>query len=834
MFSTPVTNPAWTYPSVTGQTVEEQWGGLPCNAFAYRVLDVTDQRGHLAGLMLSMLGAEVIKIEPPAGVITRAIGPFDDSGNSLTHLAYDRGKKSVVLDLQSPEGRSVLFDLAEGADCLIESQGAGTLEGLGLSSQSLLDRNPALVVGTLTAFGHTGPKAHWPATDLTLMASACTMAFTGDADRSPLRVSVPQAFHFGAAVLAGGVVAALFERGRSGLGQVVDVAAQQVIPMATQAGVLAEACNFPTPIRSGGGATVGPIDLRLVYPAKDGFVSITHVFGDAIGPVTARLMDWVLEEGFVAPDIANLDWVNFATMLESGDVKVEQWEEAKESVARCTSSKTKAELLEVAMERKLLMAPIADVSEVLASDQLSHRSYFDRIDLGGEEIEAPGRFALTKQTPLKAASRVSNLGANTEEVLAAARTLPLSEFGDIAPSTPLEGIKVVDFMWSLAGPFTTRALSDLGATVVKIESIHKPDAARGFLPVWDNEPGLERSALFDTANAGKLSLALNMNRPEALEVIYDLIGWADVLCDSFSPGKMNSWGLSWDKVRELNPRLIMLSTCLTGQSGPTANFAGYGNLGAALSGFYGLAGWPDRAPSGPFGAYTDYTSTHFMLATLLAALDKQRRTGSGEHIDLAQTEAALHFIAPALIEASATGRVAAATGNDDPDMSPHGGFPCLGDDEWVAIAVESDAHWTRLCRVMERADLESNAELASVNGRRDNQILVDQAVTEWTSSKSAGEVMSLLVEAGVAAHQVQSSAECLADPQLKHREAFIWLEHPDRQCIVENTRFALSRSSHGPKGPAPVLGEHTFEVLTELLGYDGERVAELASVEALE
>lgn len=801
---------------------------------AYRVLDVTDQRGHLAGLMLSMLGAEVIKIEPPGGVVTRSIGPFDREGNSLTHAAYDRGKKSVVIDLQSSEGKDLLLDLAEGADCLIESQGAGVFKSLGMSTETLLGRNPTIVLGTLTAFGHDGPKAHWPATDLTLMASACTMAFTGDADRSPLRVSVPQAFHFGAAVLAGGVVAALFERGRSGLGQVVDVAAQQVIPMATQGGVLAEACNFPTPTRSGGGTKVGPIDLRLVYPAKDGFVSITHVFGDVIGPVTAQLMDWVLEEGFVTPDIANLDWVNFATMLESGEVTVEQWEVAKDSVARCTSSKTKAELLKVAMERKLLMAPIADASEVLGSDQLSHRSYFDCLHLGDEEISAPGRFALAKQTPLKAASQVTELGADTEEVLSSARSISLSPLDEIAPSAPLEGVKVVDFMWSLAGPFSTRTLTDLGATVVKIESIHKPDAARGFLPVWDNEPGLERSALFDTANAGKLSLALNMNSPKALEVLFDLVEWADVLCDSFSPGKMDFWGLGWNNVRKINPRLIMLSTCLTGQFGPTASFAGYGNLGAALSGFYGLAGWPDRAPSGPFGAYTDYTSTHFILATLLAALDKQRRTGLGEYIDLAQTEAALHFIAPALMEASATGRVAAAMGNDDPDMSPHGGFPCQGDDEWVAIAVKDDVQWTRLCQLMERTDLESNSELLSLSGRKANQILVDQAVTNWTATRPASQVMSLLIGAGIAAHHVQSSAECLTDPQLNHREAFVWLEHPDRQCVVENTRFALSRSTHGPRGPAPLLGEHTFEVLSELLGYDVEKIAELAGAEALE
>ncbi len=821
-------------PTQYGADYERGTGGNRAMLSAYRVLDITDQRGHLAGFMLSMLGAEVIKIEPPEGVATRRSGPFDDSGNSLTHLAYDRGKKSVVLDLASSEGRSRLLDLVEGADCLIESQGAGVLESLGLSYQYLLDRNPSLVVGTLTAFGHTGPKASWPATDLTLMASACTMAFTGDADRSPLRVSVPQAFHFGAAVLAGGVVAALFERGRSGLGQVVDVAAQQVIPIATQAGVLAEACNFPTPKRSGGGAKVGPIDLRLVYPAKDGFVSITHVFGDAIGPVTARLMDWVLEEGFVTPDIANLDWVNFALMLESGEVTATQWEQAKESVARCTSSKTKTELLEVAMERKLLMAPIADIGDVLASDQLNHRSYFDRIALGDDEITAPGRFALTKQTPLNAANQISELGENTQQVLATPRKISISELGEVEPSAPLEGVKVVDFMWSLAGPFTTRALADLGATVVKIESTHKPDAARGFLPVWDNEPGLERSALFDTANAGKLSLALNMNRPEALEVMHDLIGWADVLCDSFSPGKMDSWGLSWEKVQGLNPRLIMLSTCLTGQSGPTANFAGYGNLGAALSGFYGLAGWPDRAPSGPFGAYTDYTSTHFMLTTLLAALDKQRRTGSGEYIDLAQTEAALHFIAPAVLEASATGRLATAIGNDDSDMSPHGGFACLGEDKWVAIAVEDDVQWTRLCRIIERPDLEADPEMSSVAGRRAAQTLIELAITEWTSTRPADLVMGLLVEAGIAAHQVQSSAECLADPQLKHREAFIWVEHPDRQCLVENSRFALSRSTHGPKGPAPLLGEHTFEVLSGLLGYGAEKIADLAAAETLE
>jgi benzylsuccinate CoA-transferase BbsF subunit len=278
----------------------------------------------------------------------------------------------------------------------------------------------------------------------------------------------------------------------------------------------------------------------------------------------------------------------------------------------------------------------------------------------------------------------------------------------------------------------------------------------------------------------------------------------------------------------------MLSTCLTGQFGPTSTFAGYGNLGAALSGFYGLAGWPDRPPSGPFGAYTDYTSTHFMLATVLASLDRQRRTGLGEYIDLAQTEAALHFISPALLEASATNRITSGMGNDDPDMVPHGAFPCLGEDQWVAIAVEDDEKWQDLCHVIGRADLADEDSLATAAGRRLSQSEVDEAINSWTSTRSAAEITDSLVQAGVAAHQIQSSAECLSDPQLEHRRAFVWFEHPDRKCIVENSRFKLSRSEHGPKVRAPFLGEHTFEILSDLVGYSSEQIADLAAAEVLE
>ena len=814
----------------------------------YRVLDLTDERGHLAGMILASFGAEVIKVEPPQGVRTRRSGPFSDRGTSLTHAAYDRGKRSVVLDLESTQGCEQLLSLAGGADVIIESLGAGVLDALGIGPESLAAAHPALVVGTLTAYGHQGPKALWPATDLTVMASGCTMAFTGDADRSPVRVSVPQAFHLGAAVLAGGVISALFERGRSGLGQVVDVAAQQVVPIATQGGVLSAACNFPTPIRTSGGLSVGPIDLRLVYPALDGFVSITHVFGGAIGPLTGRLMDWCVEEGHTTAEIAGLDWVNFAALLESGEVSIDTWEAAKAAVAALTSSKTKAELLSAAMERRLLIAPINDVAEVLESSQLAARGYLTPLMIDGRQYRAPGPFARCSEVPLTPLTELAGLGEHTDEVLGTPRrpfigattatrttSTTTTKKTDQGPrERPLDGVKVIDFTWSLAGPFTTRMLADLGATVVKIESIHKPDAGRGFLPIWDNVPGLEQSALFDSANAGKLSLALDMRTAQAHEVIRDLVRWADLLCESYSPRAMRGWGLHYDALKEINPALVMLSTCLMGQDGPLASFAGYGNLGAAMSGFYGLAGWPDRPPSGPFGAYTDYTSTHLMAATVLAALDHQRRTGDGQHIDMSQAEAAIHFIAPALLDAEVTGNVAVRAGNADPDMAPHGGYRCVGDDEWVAIAVINDAAWQRLCVVIGRDDLAAESGLATVAGRLVAHERIDQAVEKWTLTYSATSATELLIGAGIAAHAVQSSAECLADPQLALREHFVWLEHPDRGCVVENGRFQLSRSESGPRQRAPFLGEHTFDVLTEFLGYDPDHIADLAATEVLE
>jgi benzylsuccinate CoA-transferase BbsF subunit len=202
-------------------------------------------------------------------------------------------------------------------------------------------------------------------------------------------------------------------------------------------------------------------------------------------------------------------------------------------------------------------------------------------------------------------------------------------------------------MWVMAGPAGTRMLADYGPQIVRLESTRYIDTARTLAPFHANQPGPESSGLFQNLNTGKRMLTLDVRTPAGRAVALDLVRWADVVTESFAPGRMRALGLDYETLRQVNPRLVMLSTCLMGQTGPRAGFAGYGNLAAAISGFSNLGGWPDRAPAGPFSAYTDYVSPRFIALAILAALEHRRRTGEGQYIDCSQAECSLHFLGPA-------------------------------------------------------------------------------------------------------------------------------------------------------------------------------------------
>lgn len=405
----------------------------------------------------------------------------------------------------------------------------------------------------------------------------------------------------------------------------------------------------------------------------------------------------------------------------------------------------------------------------------------------------------------------------------------------MAKELPLTGVKVLDFMWAIAGPGSTRMLADYGATVVRVETSHRFDACRTVGPFQNGRPGAESSGLFYNMNAGKHPFSVDLSKPEGREVILDLVRWADVVTESFSPKAMQAWGFDYDSLRKVKPNIIMLSTCLMGQTGPMAKFAGFGNLAAAIVGFTNLAGWPDRPPAGPFGAYTDYIAPWFNASAILAALEYRNRTGQGQLIDLSQGEAALHFLAPALLDTRVNQRKQERDGNHDLNYAPHGVYPTTGTDCWIAIAVTTDDQWRGLCTVMGRTDLVTDTRFATTAARLAHQHELDEPITAWTKEQDKFALEAALQAAGVPATAVRTMKELAADPQLVHRQHFVQLDHPKfGKTTVEGSRFRLSRTPARIEGEAPTLGRDNQYVLETLLGYSEERITEIVALGVLE
>jgi crotonobetainyl-CoA:carnitine CoA-transferase CaiB-like acyl-CoA transferase len=398
----------------------------------------------------------------------------------------------------------------------------------------------------------------------------------------------------------------------------------------------------------------------------------------------------------------------------------------------------------------------------------------------------------------------------------------------------LKGVKILDFTWVMAGPAATRMLADYGATVVRVESPTRIDTARTLHPRHHNEAGSDSSGCFGNNNAGKLGIALDLGKPEGRAVVLDLVRWADVVTESFSPKAMRNWRLAYDDLRQVNPAIIMLSSCLMGQTGPLSKMAGFGTMGASLSGFHNLTGWPDRAPAGVFGAYTDYVSPRFTAIAILAALEHRRRTGRGQYIDQSQAEASTHFLTPAILDYSANGREQSRMGNADAHHCPHGVYPAAGVDRWAAIVCRSDEEWRALCGVIGRDDLARDPRLRSAADRQRHREEIDRAIGEWSCGHEAAEIERLAQARRIPAHQVQTSGDCFEDPQFRHRGHFVELEHPVHgTTIVEGPRVKLSRTPGQATRAAPTLGRDNQYVLTEILGYDEQRISQLVVAGAM-
>ncbi len=798
----------------------------------YRMLDLTTERGYLCGKILSDLGAEVIKVEPPGGDPDRLLPPFyrDIPGpeRGLFWMAYNAGKKSVTLDIRSADGQRALKELVDGTDFLVESFPVGYLDSLGLGYPALSKINPRLIMASISPFGQEGPFSRWKGPDIVPWAMSGYMWMSGEPGHSPLRIShVPQSYLHASAATASGLLLALRHRHLTGYGQYIDTSAQQCpVWMLTHTYAYWEIAGAKLG-RGGAYRNFGSVFLRTVWPCKDGYIVFMFA-GGAIGAKGQRRVgELTIQAGLGNEWLKNFDWDNW----DANTARQEEVDTIADAFSRFFKTQTKADILKEALQSGNIMGPVYTLDEIMRNPQLEARGYWQPVvdDRLNTTILYPGAPVKLSETPWKVKGRAPGVGEHNRNVF----TRALCE-RHIKPGAgrdgkrPLEGIRVLDFSTTILGPSVTRYLTDHGATVLKVESPGHPETSRISTPYAGGAPGLNRSGYFAVHNAGKLSISLDMANLQAREIARKLVRWADIVIETFTPGVMQRWGMAYEDLRKLKPDIIMASSSLLGQTGPHASLRGYGMVSAAMAGYFELTGWPDGEPIGPYSAYADFVGWNFLLVSILAALDYRDRTGKGQYLDQSHVESAAHFLAPAIFDYQLNGRVASRVGNRDGGAAPHGAFRCAGKDRWCAIAVTSDEEWISFSRVIGSPAWTTDMQFASLAGRKANEDELEKLVEGWTVNHPPEEVMTLMQQSGVPAGMVANAEDLFKDPQLGYRTHFAPLQHAEiGRYHISTSPFKLSRCDSTPRSAAPLMGEHNEYVLREILGLPDDEIARL-------
>jgi crotonobetainyl-CoA:carnitine CoA-transferase CaiB-like acyl-CoA transferase len=395
-------------------------------------------------------------------------------------------------------------------------------------------------------------------------------------------------------------------------------------------------------------------------------------------------------------------------------------------------------------------------------------------------------------------------------------------------------VRIADLGIITAGASATQVLADLGADVIKVESARYLDPFRHWPSGAQPSPGHERlwdaSPPFNVVNRSKRGVSLDLKHPLGREAFLRLVAISDVVVENFRRGVMEKLELGYESLRKVRPDLVMASFGSQGRSGPEAGYSSYGSTLDALSGIMSITGYGPDTPtwSSHEVNYPDQIVPLFGVAMILAGLHRRRLTGKGAYIDLSQRELTTSMLGEVLLDYTVNGRVRQPQANRDFSMMPHGVYRCLGEDEWVAIAVEDDNQWMRLCAVIGRADLVTDGRYATLTERRKHADEIDALLAEWTGKNEKRTAMEVLQRAGVPAGAVLNGRDMLDDPQLKARKFYRLVEHPvGGPQMQRGWPFHLSQTPAEVRSPAPCFGEHTHEVLGGLLGYSEEEIVRL-------
>ena len=822
-----------------------------------RIVDLTHGiAGPYCTKLLADFGADVIKVErPDSGDYARSLGPFP---NDVPHpeksglfLFLNTNKRGITLDLTSDEGIEALKQLVKDADILVESFRPGVMASLGLDYDTLKGINPNLVMTSVSNFGQTGPYRDYKASELTLFGMGGRMYALGLPERYPLKLGGNHVQYQAGNNAAMATLFAWHGQRYEGMGgQRVDVSILET-QMASINGRLTSLVNYQYNGERGrrrGPSTRGGYPQGH-YPCKDGYISVSG--GGQRWPLTVAAlgMPELLEDPRFAPPF--------------GQQSMEGKEEFERDIwLPWLMARTKQQAVAECQVQGLLIGANNTIDEVVDDNpQLDARDYFTEIDhpVAGR-FRYPGAPILTEGRWWRIRKPAPLLGQHNREVLEAdgsaweesdrpatgasvgLLTSPASQGKSGAKKRfPLEGVRIIDMTVIFAGPYGTMFLADMGAETIRVETLnHLPATSRGPFarpnkesqltaissPYPDRDPGdrpWNRASNFNAHSRNKSGMTLELGQPEAKDIFRRLVEVSDLFIENNAAGSMARLGVSYDVVSKWNPRLIMISACGFGQTGPWSEYRGIGTQFEAAVGHASVSGYPDMGIDGaPGSVATDASSGVTVALAAMLALHQREKTGKGMYIDISLGENFLPHLGELYMDYTINGRVAGPPGNRD-WWNVQGAYPCAGDDEWIALTIGRIEQWRALCQLMGKPDLLEDDRFVDMNALRAHHDEVDDIIVAWTSGYDPIALFHRLQSEGIPAGYLMHEDHVFEDPQLKERGFFVPITAPEvGTYLYPSTTFRMSNVPFEVRKPPVRLGEDNDYVYREVLGLTEE------------
>jgi crotonobetainyl-CoA:carnitine CoA-transferase CaiB-like acyl-CoA transferase len=785
-----------------------------------KVLDISQGvAGPFCAKLLGDLGADVVKIEPPGGDISRQYGPFPDGvadpEKSASFFFFNTSKRGIVLDLESAAGKDALARLVTKYDVVIAGESEEVLRQRGLTYDTFRRWNPNIILTTISGFGSFGPHSEYQSSHLVAGAMGGLSTYCGLPDREPLQNGGATSETLTGAFAAVATSLAVFGRAQHGGGEHVDVSVQEA----------ALACaSFPTMsyeyaglVRDRYSSVGGGAGACYMVPTREGYIGL-----NALTRAQWEMMCQFLgcENIVTDPYFEGVSW----------NKPDERLEEIREAFREAVKDRTAEDLFHKAQADRIPFGLVPDLAGVFSLPPHLERKFFQKIShpvagsvtIPGIPFNIPGRDdQLTIQRP-------PLLGEHNDEILDALDSVTaISEkdpnTSDEPSPLPLKGLRVLDLSMFFAGPVCSQILADAGADVIKVESVQRIDgwrasiAKEGFTaPAWESAPH------FNWVNRNKRDITLNLTDPRGVKILKRLVRDADVVMENYTPRVMDKFGLGFETLREIKPDIIMISLGGFGSDVTWRDYTAFGMSTEQMSGLAHLTGYEDDGPLFTGATGGDIYSGVMGAHVLLAALHERRVTGNGQHLNLSQMEACNLYVGDAMTGLSLAGVDPGRTGNKHTLFAPQGIYPCLAD-RWIGISCRTTDEWLNLANLI---DPELATRFPDVETRQQKEL--DTIIGGWTIERDADALMSELQALGIAAGVVQNGPDLLRDPQLEARGSLLVQDRPGiGEMHYPNQPYRFRNAMSPPNVRAPLLGEHCIEVLTQEADVSDEELGEL-------